>query len=116
DRAVKEVLKTVHSRRQVRFNSDSQIAINGILAAQQGLTPTRMNSSQAGIVDRIVQLGKHYNFSFSWVKGHNNDALNEVADRLAVGARRCKEMALPAEVRQDMVDQIRESVHLPLAS
>lgn len=114
--AVKEVVKTVHSRRLVCFNSDNQIAINGINAALQGSAPGRMNSSQAGIVDRIIHQSKHYNFTFSWVKGHNNDRLNEVADRLAVGARRCKEMNLSADVRVDMVEQIRESVHLPLAS
>jgi len=114
--AVKEVTKTIHSRRQVLVNSDSQIAITGINDAIMGKAPSRMNSSQAGIVDRIVHLCRHYNVTFSWVKGHNNDRLNEVADRLAVGARRCKEMGLPIEVRNDIVEQIRESVHLPLAS
>lgn len=113
---VKEVLKTVHSRRLVRFNSDSMIAIDGITAAQNGHSPARMNSSQIAIVDRIINLSKHYNFTFTWVRGHNGDALNEIADRLAVNARRCKEMALTPEVRHNIFEQIKEDVHLPIAS
>lgn len=114
--AVKEVVKTVYSRRLVQFHSDSQYAIDGITAAQKGAKPARMNSSQIAIVERIIQVSKHYNFTFTWVKGHNGDALNEIADRLAVGARRCKEMALAPEQRHTIFEQIREDVHVQMAS
>jgi ribonuclease HI len=113
--AVKEILKTVHSRRLVRFNSDSQYAIDGITAVQNGATPVRMSSSQIAIVERIVHASKHYNFTFSWVKGHNGDVLNETADSLAKTARRCKEMGIPVDVRQGILERIKDSVHLPIA-
>lgn len=114
--AVKEVIKTVYSRRLVRFNSDSQHAIDGITAALNGAESPRLNSSQLAIVNRIIQLSKHYNFTFTWVKGHNGNALNEIADRLAVGARRCKEMSIAPETRHNLIEQIKEDVHLPMAS
>lgn len=48
----------------------------------------------------------------TWVPGHTGHALNEGADRLAVAARRCGELATPHTVRDQICAQIAADMSL----
>lgn len=62
------------------------------------------------IVERIRNRTKGRAVEFSWVRGHNGHALNEVADRLAVTARRCHEANVSPEVASTIARNIVASL------
>ncbi len=51
-------------------------------------------------VRHIGDLSAHRDVTVSWVRGHAGNALNEIADRLAVAARRNAEADVAADVRR----------------
>ena len=48
------------------------------------------------------------NISYEWVRGHNGHPLNELADRLAVLARRNREMGVDELTNARMIASIRQ--------
>lgn len=63
---------------------------------------------------RILGLARGANVSFAWVRGHNGHSLNELADRLAVLARRNAESGTPDEAVHDMMVRVREDARQQL--
>lgn len=57
---------------------------------------------------RILGSARGINISFEWVRGHDGHPLNEIADRLAVLARRNREMDVDDFTHARMVAGVRE--------
>lgn len=62
------------------------------------------------VVERIRNRTKGRAVEFSWVRGHSGHPLNEVADRLAVAARRCHEANVSPEVASAIAGNIVASL------
>lgn len=57
---------------------------------------------------RILGSARGVNISYEWVGGHNGHPLNKLADRLAVLARRNREMRVDELTNARMIASIRE--------
>jgi ribonuclease HI len=57
---------------------------------------------------RILGSARGVNISYEWVRGHNGHPLNELADRLAVLARRNREMGVDELTNARMIASIRQ--------
>lgn len=62
------------------------------------------------VVERIRKRIKGRAVEFSWVRGHSGHPLNEVADRLAVAARRCHDANVSPEVTSEIASNIVASL------
>jgi hypothetical protein len=52
------------------------------------------------------------NISYEWVRGHNGHPFNELADRLAVLARRNREMGVDEVTNARMIASIRQETRM----
>ncbi|QNG19869.1 hypothetical protein G4H71_15295 [Rhodococcus triatomae] len=66
----------------------------------------RVTGETATLGARIRALMSGRDVRISWVKGHSGHELNEIADRLAVAARRHHESKVPAASRRSVADNI----------
>lgn len=57
---------------------------------------------------RILGSARGVNITYEWVRGHNGHPLNELADRLAVLARRNREMGVDEVTNARMIAALRE--------
>ena len=57
---------------------------------------------------RILGSARGVNISYEWVRGHNGHPLNEMADRLAVLARRNREMGVDELTHARMIAAVRQ--------
>ncbi|MBT2548958.1 hypothetical protein [Arthrobacter sp. ISL-65] len=57
---------------------------------------------------RILGSARGVDISYEWVRGRNGHPLNELADRLAVLARRSREMGVDGVTKARMIASIRE--------
>lgn len=58
------------------------------------------------VVEQIRHLIADRDVSIEWVRGHDGHPLNEAADRLAMAARRARELAMPAQVAKQISRRI----------
>lgn len=70
-------IKTNHRNKTIHLYSDSQYAIKILTKAW------RYNANKELIDEIIPFLNNFPNLKFTWVKAHNNDKYNEIADELA---------------------------------
>lgn len=87
------------------IRSDSQNAVklvHGEIDHARGLT---LNGK--GTVDAIRRLMTGLDVDLGWVRGHSGDVHNELADRLAVMARRNAEFGVPKARARQMLDELR---------
>ncbi|MGG5753530.1 ribonuclease HI [Zafaria sp. Z1313] len=85
--------------------SDSQLAVR--MLQHPGWAPERATLRSLAIVDAIFHQMKGLPLRVEWVKGHNGDAGNELADRMAVMARRSAEAGLTPEQVLAQANSIR---------
>ena len=90
--------------RKLHILTDSRLA----LACLEGTYEGRPEIVE--VVERIRNRMKGRTVEFSWVRGHSGHPLNEVADRLAVAARRCHDASVSPEVTAAIAGNIVESL------
>ncbi|SUE15761.1 ribonuclease H [Rhodococcus gordoniae] len=88
--------------------TDSRLALACIEGTYEG------RPEIADVVERIRNRIKGRTVEFSWVRGHSGHPLNEVADRLAVAARRCHDANVSPEVASTIANNIVASMKNPL--
>lgn len=82
-------LEAVTSDKPVTLRSDSQLLIKGITEWIEGWKARSWKGSNGRPVQnvdlwkRLDELNSTRNVTWEWVRGHNNDPLNELADNLA---------------------------------
>lgn len=103
-RAIRLALETFTG--PVRILSDSQASIN--LITNTGHT-TRRGHLRA-VVEHIRSLMQGREVTLQWVRGHNGHPLNEAADRLAMAARRARELSTPPRVAKQITRRIVEDL------
>lgn len=101
--------------RPVHVESDSRVAISAINRGPC-IDPSKMTATQRSILSRILTTIEGHPFTFSWVKGHADNAMNVIADRVAVAVRRNAEMGIPQEARATIMENIRRSAAEDLRS
>jgi ribonuclease HI len=93
---------------EIVIRSDSKWALRMITTP--GWCPPGASKAALDVVPHIHSAARGLRVDFAWVKGHNGDPGNEIADRLAVMSRRHAEMDLPAEVCRQNLDALRLEV------
>lgn len=78
-------LETLNRPCEVVIHSDSQYLINMLTKYRLGIHPGRVNYDLLSKLDKLCKLHK---VKWVWVKGHNGDEYNELADLLAGRAAR----------------------------
>lgn len=99
----------------IRIECDSRDAITSLNRAP-GLRPEKLTATQRTILSRIISITDGYAFEFTWVKGHAQNQMNIIADRLAVAARRNAELHIPPAARETILDGIMEAAREVLAN
>lgn len=99
---------TLDGRCAVTLLSDNQTAVNLLTQRNGRLAPAPAACREK--VTAIHELTQNSTVAFQWVRGHSDNALNNVADRLAVLARRAKEAGLTNQQRNVLVSGVHESV------
>lgn len=93
---------------EIVIRSDSKWALRMI--TEPGWAPTRTSKTALDVVPLIHSAARGLRVDYIWVKGHNGDQGNEIADRLAVMCRRHAEMCLPEEIGKQNIDALRREV------
>jgi ribonuclease HI len=93
---------------EIVIRSDSKWALRMITTP--GWFPPGASKAALDVVPHIHSAARGLRVDFAWVKGHNGDPGNEIADRLAVMSRRHAEMDLPAEICQQNIDALRREI------
>ncbi|MFL4472827.1 ribonuclease HI [Paeniglutamicibacter sp. MACA_103] len=89
-----------------RIRSDSLMAIDLL---NNPTSHARVRSTEArSIVHKIHELLARSEVSYDWVKAHAGDPMNELADRLALVARRCSAANISSVERQRLLLQIAD--------
>ena len=88
------------------IRSDSLMAVDLL---NNPKSHARIRSTEArSIVHKIHELLSRSEVSYDWVKAHSGDPMNELADRLALVARRCSAAKISSGERQRLILQIAE--------
>lgn len=98
----------------VTVSSDSLTAVR--MLNERGFHRGQSTLACRGELQRIQTLVAFADVQFLWVKGHADHRLNNLADRLAVMARRHKEAALPADDTWRMAAGLVEQGNMDLAA
>lgn len=95
--AVIEALKILKRNCQIQIYTDSQYVKNGITEwIRNWMKNSWKNSKKQEIANKdlwqkLYELTNLYNIEWFWVKGHNNNTMNERADQLArIGIKEIK--------------------------
>lgn len=95
----------------LRVLTDSQHAVRCLTTLDFAATITSDNRVH-GVIDEIKALSAGRRVRFDWVRGHSGHKLNEIADRLAVAARRCHEAGIDHGQSRGLAAQIVADLEL----
>lgn len=79
--------------------SDSQYVINNVKYAKGWFEEEEYDKKNLDLWFQLVDLLEDREVYFHWVKGHNDDEYNEMADMLAVHAAQC--LNLPQDLKNN---------------
>ncbi|QOT19432.1 RNase H family protein [Paenarthrobacter sp. YJN-5] len=88
--------------------TDSKAALDVLERVATGHLQPFDDTESVAECKRILGSARGVNISYEWVRGHNGHPLNELADRLAVLARRNREMGVDDVTNARMIASIRQ--------
>lgn len=88
--------------------TDSKAALDVLERVATGHLQPFDDTDSVAECKRILGSARGVNISYEWVRGHNGHPLNELADRLAVLARRNREMGVDDVTNARMIASIRQ--------
>ncbi|ORI19054.1 hypothetical protein BJD99_20475 [Rhodococcus sp. 1163] len=97
--------------RRLHILTDSKVALSCLAMTRPRLLDKHSGNTIA-IVDVIRKRAAHREIRYSWVRGHSGHELNEIADRLAVAARRHEEARVDPSIRKEINRNILEQMSL----
>lgn len=103
-------------RGNITVLTDSQAALELLARVRDDADLSGEDSDSIEECRRINGTARGINLSFEWVRGHDGHPLNEMADRLAVLARRNRESNVDEVTHARMVAGIREDARAVCAS
>ena len=88
---VLETLKYFKTPVKIKIYSDSQYVINSIVNGHvyKWFENKDFSKKNLDLWFELLDLLEFHNVTFEWVKGHNKNEMNELADKLAVHAAQC---------------------------
>lgn len=92
----------------LKILTDSKAALEVLDRVSTGSLQPFDDTDSIAECKRILGSARGVNISYEWVRGHNGHPLNELADRLAVLARRNREMGVDEVTNARMIASIRE--------
>jgi ribonuclease HI len=96
--------------------TDSRAALDLLERVRAEADITGEDADSVSECRRILGSARGISISFEWVRGHDGHPLNEIADRLAVLARRNREMDVDDFTHARMVAGVREDARRVCAS
>lgn len=89
--AVLETLKYFKEPTVIKIYSDSKYVIDSIMQKRiyRWFEDQDYSKKNLDLWFQMIDLLDFHNVEFIWVKGHNNNKYNELADKLAVHAAQC---------------------------
>ena len=87
--------------------TDSKAALEVLERVSTGTLQPFDDTDSVAECKRILGSARGVNISYEWVRGHNGHPLNELADRLAVLARRNREMGVDDLTNARMIASVR---------
>lgn len=99
----------------LKILTDSKAALEVLDRVSAGALQPFDDTDSVAECKRILGSARGVNISYEWVRGHNGHPLNELADRLAVLARRNREMGVDEVTNARMIASIREEAKTTLA-
>ncbi len=94
-------LAVEHFSGPLQILTDSRSAVSLITNPEH-----RSRPRVQALTERIRQHMAGRDVSIEWVRGHDGHPLNEAADRLAMAARRARELSMPAHVARQINQRI----------
>ena len=90
-RAVLETLKYFEQPVKITIYSDSQYVVNSIVDKHiyKWFEEQDFSKKNLDLWFELIDLLEFHNVSFVWIKGHESNELNNLADMLAVHAAQC---------------------------
>jgi len=88
--------------------TDSKAALEVLDRVSTGTLQPFDDADSVAECKRILGSARGVNISYEWVRGHNGHPLNEMADRLAVMARRNREMGVDDVTNARMIAAVRQ--------
>lgn len=90
-RGVLETLKYFKTPISIKIYSDSQYVINSIVNKHvyKWFEEKDYSKKNLDLWFELIDLLDFHNVTFQWVKGHNENEMNDLADKLAVHAAQC---------------------------
>lgn len=103
-RGVLETLKYFEEPVSIKIYSDSQYVINSIVNKHvyKWFEEKDFSKKNLDLWYELIDLLEIHDVSFEWVKGHNGNEYNELADRLSVHAAQC--LNLPEDAIVNNID------------
>ena len=93
---VLEALKWFKTPSIILIHSDSQYIVESIIhnRVQQWIKEKDDSKKNMDLWCQIIKLLDYHTVTFKWVKGHNKNKMNELADLLAQHAAECLELPI----------------------
>lgn len=115
-RGVLAALKYFNTPETIEIYSDSQYVVNSINQQWvfKWIEEQDLSKKNLDLWYEIADLLKYHNVTMHWVKGHNNDHYNSIADMYAVHASRC--LNIPTDICIESMSEKSEITDIPISN